>query len=322
MIFSSAKWNNAAEIRPFISIAVSTEFSSVEAFLKNAFDMFVSPLLGDTLKARLLSIYSNQVNATDKEKQFLQLAQKANALMAFWFDYDERQMFIDENGTYRLESESLKTPYKYQEENIKSALKLKGFNSLDELLLFLEKNIDVFTEFKDSTAYSQSRKELVRNAGEIDRYYFINNSRLIYLRLRPHIRIITDTVISQRLGSTIYDAFIADLESETPSAKYISLREKLIPVITFMAIARLIRETGSLTDKGLYFDSLKASDNAYNSEPAPDQRMISQADRFEADALSYWMIAEKYLTSDFEYAAPSMNRVPTRDNNDKKAFWG
>jgi len=88
MIFSIQKWEKAAEIKPYISVSKDLSFETMEASLRNAFEMFLRPLLGDALVADLITYYA-AATPSAKELRFLQLAQRANALLAFWYDYDE-----------------------------------------------------------------------------------------------------------------------------------------------------------------------------------------------------------------------------------------
>ena len=323
MIFSAQKWNNAAEITPFISVARSTKFSSVEGPLRSAFDKFIRSLIGESLTAKLIEIYGkDETNRSADEKRLLELAQASNAWLAYWYSYDEMQVLIGEAGIKRQESETEKTPFKYQEQQIKSGWKEKGFNSLDDLLAYLEFKQEVFTDFKTSSCYTDSKKEIVRSASEINEYYSINSSRIIYLRLKPHFKTVCKTIIEARIGSTLYAELIASISGTSPNEKHTTLREKLIPVIVFYALNRLIKETGSITDRGLYFESLPGnSDDIAKTSPVSDERLIMQANMMEADAISYWLIAERYLKSEFSYTGSNGTKIPRRDNTDKNSFW-
>lgn len=318
MIFSMAKWDNAAEIRPYVSVARSTQYSNLEASLLSAFENFIRPLLGEAMTAKLIEYYTADA-PTDKQKRLIEIAQRANALLAFWYDYSEMQLLIDESGSHRQESDTQKTPYKYQEQQLRDGWKLKGFNALDSMLEYLELNVADFAEFASSTNFTLLKKEIVRNTKEVNDCYWINNSRIIFLRLKPHFRIVTDTIIAPRLG-TIYTDMIASLTSNTPDAKYTALREKLIPVVVFYAVSRLLKETGSLTERGLFFETLKASDDMHSTNPVGMEQIAPQAAMAEGDAISYWTIAEKYLKAHLEYVSTTGSRLPKFDNNDKKYF--
>lgn len=322
MIFSKEKWSNADEMMPFISVSRSLEFQTVEAPLRSAFEKFLRPLLGDLMTEDLIAIYT-ATSPTPVQSRLLFLAQMANARLAFWDNYDEMQMLIGGSGTLRQESEDAKTPYKYQEQALKRSWKEKGFNALDDLLKYLEEHKPEFPHFAESSYYTENKKAIVRNAAEIDRYYFINGSRLIYLRLKQHMQNISIGMIKARIGTAVYDAFIANIATDTPEDKYTKLREALIPVVVFYSLARLVKETGSITEKGLFFDSLSGStgDNETVHQPVSDERIMMQANMLEADGISYWKIAEKLLTADFEYTSSAGTLIPKRDNTDKKSFW-
>ncbi len=322
MIFSKEKWSNADEMMPFISVSRSLEFQTVEAPLRNAFEKFIRPLLGESMTEDLISYYQS-TSPTPVESRLLFLAKMANARLAFWDNYDEMQMLIGGSGTLRQESEDSKTPYKYQEQALKRSWKEKGFNALDALLQYLEEQKAVFTDFASSPYYTENKKEIVRNAAEIDRYYFINGSRLIYLRLKQHMQNISIGMIKARIGATIYDDFISDIATDNPAEKHKKLREALIPVVVFYSLARLVKETGSITEKGLFFDSLSGStgDNETVHQPVSDERIIMQANMLEADGIAYWKIAEKLLATEFEYTSNTGTLIPKRNNTDKKSFW-
>lgn len=322
MIFSKAKWNNADEMIPFISVSRSLEFMTVEAPLRGAFDKFIRPLIGDLMCDDLIAIY-DKLDPSDAEKRLLFLAKSANARLAFWDSYDEMQMLIGGGGVMRQESTDAKTPYKYQEQALKRGWKEKGFNDLDDLLRYLEKHIDIFQRFAQSSNYTETRKDIVRNTSDIDKYYFINGSRLIYLRLKQHLQNISLTIIKSRIGAEIYDTFISEIASDAPTEKSVKLRDALVPVVVFYALARLVRETGNITEKGLFFDSLSGStsENEFSHSPVSDERIMMQANLLEADAITYWKIAEKVLKTDYDYTSTSGTLSPKRDNNNKKSFW-
>lgn len=329
MIFSEEKWSNADEIRPYIGASTALSFDTLHASLQNAFGLFIRPLVGDKLVTKLVEIYDSVTDIStikeetaDKNLKLLYLAQRSNAFLAFWYDYDEFQMLIGDSGVKRQESDQAKTPFKYQEQSLKDGWKNKGFDALDKLLYFLEKNLSDFEDFKESEYYTESLNSIVRNTLEVNNYYTINNSRLIFLRLKTHFRVIEDTIISSRLGSQFYDSFKEEIAKETPEGKYEKLRKLLIPVVVFYSVGRLIKETGSITDKGLFFQTLKGGEDSYQSlSPVTDERLISQANRAEADAISYWLSVERYLNKEFNITATHNKKIPNRNNNGKKSFW-
>lgn len=319
MIFSSEKWGEASEMQPYVSVASSTNFTSLQAPLRNAFDAFIRVLLGEATTQRLLTIYAAPT-PTAKELRFLELAQAANAFLAFWYDFNEMQLFIDDSGSHSQESDRQKRLYKYQEQQLRDGWKNKGFGALDNLLEYLEVNADVFTEFAASTNFTVLKKEIVRSTKEVNDVYWINNSRILFLRLKPHFRIVIDTIIAPRLGTIYTEMLDAFGGAEPVAVKYKTLREKLVPVVVFYAVNRLLRESGSLTERGMFFEVLTSSADAYNTQALNPDQVAPQAAMAEGDAISYWTLAEKYLKAEFSYSPAGSVRLPKFNNDDKKYF--
>lgn len=320
MVFSSVKWSNAAEIQPFIPVQSSTAFLDVQAHLKSAFEMFIRPLLGQAMTARLIEIYY-MTGPSDIQKLLVETAQRANANLAWWNSFDELQISFDGSGMHRLESETQKSLYKYQDTSLRTSFREKGFSAIDDLLRIMETYPDSFQQFKDSEYYTLMQGELVRSTDEVQQFYHINSSRVIFLRLKSHLKIVSETIIRPRMA-TVYDALIAAMKSGTMSAAQVQLRGALVPVVVFKAVARLIGETGSISDRGLFFERLSASVDVAGREPVSDERLIFQRKNADADAEMYWKMAEAILATDFNVQPSTGTKVPRRDNTDKKSFWG
>ena len=62
MLFSKSKWNNAAEISPYVPASTSLSFSKMEHALASVEGLFLFPLLGPDMLERLQDIYDGQVS--------------------------------------------------------------------------------------------------------------------------------------------------------------------------------------------------------------------------------------------------------------------
>lgn len=331
MIFSDGKWNNAKEIKQFIQLSSSISFEKMETPLSNAFRLFIVPMLGDKMVNVLIEIY-NSDRSGDKynEKRdllLLQLCQRANANLGMWYDFDEINARITDAGFQRQESDSFKTVYKYQENNLRQNFKNKGFNALDEVLSFLEKNIDAYPEFAFADAHLYGIDAIVRTTDEVNRVYFINSSRIIFLRLQTHFKFVEENVLRPALSEKLYERLMEWLrklpDDETERLKIEELRIKAGKVVIMQAVKRLMTETGSLTDRGLYFTSIQANKNSDDAEqPVSDERLSLQVVQAESDAQAYMTQLMKYVRRMFpELYAGNPQRVYDRDNDNKSTFW-
>jgi hypothetical protein len=315
MIFSQLKWDEEREGLEYIKMSVALTWFNVKSALRNAWELFITPLAGEPMAEKLIEIHAKEERSKEEE-MLLRLAQRANILLAFWYDYTEMSLLIGDSGFKRQESETEHTPYKYQEKQLRDGWKTKGFNALDDLLAFLEKKD--YPQYRESENYTRTQQAIVQNTAQVNEIFFINHSRLTFLRLKPHFKIVEETLIAPRTG-TLYANLKAELQKETPEEKFAGLRLVLRPVIVLQAIRRLLLESGDLSDRGLFFASLKSNDSDAEVRPVADNRAVHLAKQAEMDAIAYWKLAEKYMQKHF--GIEPAGGCHRRDNKNKKSFW-
>lgn len=342
MIFSAEKWNSGAEIRALMKVNTAISFNMMEAPLSNAFRQFLLPLLGDGMAGEVVEIYrfgpnpdvleKNTERATEREKldaRLLEICQRANANLALWFDFDEISTRITDAGFQRQESEngSFKPAYKYQEDNLRISFRNKGFNALDELLEFLYARITDYPEFASSQAYRDRQSAIVRNTAEVNEIYPINNSRIIFLRLQPHLKFVEEMFLIPAIGEKLYEVLIEGIASSPSNSeeqkKTERLRRACACYIITMSIRRLLMETGSITDRGLYFATIENSDKGNErKQPVDASRIAVQIQNMKTDADMYMSALQRIIRNDFsEFDAGDPQRVFDRDNTNKRIFW-
>lgn len=328
MIFSEHNWNKAEEIRAFVKVNTAVSFAMLETPLNNAFNLFLKPLLGPSLSARLVEIYNNDA-PKDTEEELLRIAQRANANLALWYEFDAISVRITDAGFQRQESENgtFKPAYKYQEDNLRQSYKNKGFNALDEMLDFLYLHISDFPEFADSNTYKSQQSAIVRSTADVNNVVFINNSRLVFLRLQTHLKFVETMLLIPAIGEDLYnhliDSLLNDPVEEIEKNHIEMLRKACANYIVVMAVRRLMMETGSLTDRGLYFTTVEAGEKGNEKrQPLDTDRIAIQIQNLKADADMYMGSLQRVISAHFpEFHAGNPQRVFDRDNDHKRTFW-
>jgi hypothetical protein len=318
MIFSQEKWDKGLELKRVIKGSATMDWGTFSPVLMDAFSLFIRPLL-EGMADKLIAVYQKE-NRTEKEEELIRLAQRANANLAVWYNFNELNTVLSDSGTQRFESDTVKPLYKYQERSLRDGYKTKGFDALDHLLAFLEKNVSLYPEYNGCKAYKDRRLSFVGSAEAINRYLDIDNSRLIYLRFFPHLTFVEQTKIKSFIGEPLF----LKLKEETPDEKERGLIEKLQPVIVCLAAERVSRYSGSITDKGLYFSSVLAgiSGNDETWQPANRTAVDERVEMFLSDAKDYMAIADRYIKEYF----PELHRGTPgdelrTDNDGHKIFW-
>ena len=128
------------------------------------------------------------------------------------------------------------------------------FNALDELLEFLYAHIAEYPEFASSQAYQDRKSAIVRSTADVNDVCFINGSRIVFLRLQPHLKFAEEMLLQPAIGDKLYEHLIDGLvnppEDEEARKSMERLRLACSRYIVAMAVRRLLMETGSVTDRG------------------------------------------------------------------------
>lgn len=325
MVFSKEKWNDAAELNQFIPVSAALYFESVQSSLEDAWRLFVLPLLGEALAEEIEAYYVDE-GPTALQLKVLNECQRAVANLAFWYNFDELNIRISDQGMQRQESDgSFKQTYKYQEDQLKTSFKNKGFNALDRVIDLFDKHQKDFPLYEQSPAYASRKSSIVRSTAEVDANYFINNSHLIFLRLKPIFKSVEDTVLQPALGDALYQALTKALKEGTAELGDTTTEEfrlRCAAFVVFKSIAKLIRQTGSLTDRGLYFASIHEGDGNLSVRPSDRETALSLAGELECEAdacLNLLMnFIQHYLPA---YYKGRQSDVLNRDNNHKRTVF-
>ena len=167
------------------------------------------------------------------------------------------------------------------------------------------------------------QNSILRSTSEVNDVYYINNSRILFLRLLPHFDFVSETILQQKIGTKAYQYIIDNLSKKDDKAEI--LRKRVSRYIIFLALSRVVRDTGSITDRGLYFISRQSGSNGSgdtNSEPADLQLRAAQSSAFDADARAVLPQILNFLRYEQpELYAGDPERCYDRDNDHKKTFW-
>lgn len=319
-------------LQEFIPVSNALSEEQVEAPLNNAYDMFVRPLIGDKLADRFRDLTTMEEEGaycpTDEELEVLKLMRKATANLAFWYSFTELNTHITDQGFQRVENDTYKPIYRYQELELKQQLRNKGFNAIDKMLCYMHEKVAKFPDFKSSEAWTDTQHALVKGPREIDAFCHVNGSFLVYLKLRPSFKRIMELFIEPTLGMQFCNALDEWLAGGTvpqgSTAELMEkLREKVVPVVVYKALAEHVRNIGEITDRGLYYTSIQANTNENQATLlGSDSERARQSAQFYASAMHYrhrlinWV--EDYLPKMFKgHPEDAFNR----DNDHKHTFW-
>ena len=326
MLFSENKWDDAAELNQYIPVSSALSFEKMESSFRNAEELFIVPVFGIALMEKVQEAYENE-DGSDMMKKLIRHLQTAEANLAWWYDFDEHNVRITDQGIQRQQTENFTSAYKYQEDNLRSSFKTKGFNAIDNAIEYCIEHVADFPDFKNSVAYENRRTALVKGMREAERIYSIHGSSLVWLRLVSVLREQELTVLPSVIGMTCFDAITDALgegreliESEYSVEK---LRERIARWLVTSSIAKMIRRSGAITDRGLYFENVVATSISGSTQQSADrERIIMLATEIEKTAEAYRTQLVHYI----ETHCPKLftgreSDVLNRDNDGKRTFF-
>jgi hypothetical protein len=328
MIFSKAKWNNGKEIGKYVPTSASLGFDKMESSLESASDLFLLPLLGNDMMTELEFIYSTaEGSRSAAEQQLLELAQRAVANLAMWYNFDALQLRITDQGFQRQGSEDWQQAYKYQEDRLREGFKTKGFNAVDQLLDFLEDNVSAFDDYAESPAHIDRSTALVKDTEEVQKWVNVGHSRLMFLRFAAEFPTVEEDVLRPELGGALYAKLLAWISGDEsyPVTYEVTLEEfraKCVRVMVAAAAIRLLKQTGSLTERGLYFEDVAAvSTENHIKRSANDVQIGNRLEMYQSDSRMALAALRTFIRENYSDIVEQKNGHFVRDNDGHAGFF-
>jgi hypothetical protein len=322
-------FQNVNEIKAILPIGVGNDFNRLKPHIENAENKYIRPLLGLDICNEMQQHYEIEPPEvlTDEWIVRLELIKKiqfATIHLAFFLGFDFLNISVTDAGFQRIETERTKGLYKYQEDSLKTFFSTTGFNALDDILVYLENNIQLFENFLNSVNYTKLVTSFLPTVKVIEEIPFnIHGSRLIFLALQPAIAYFEDTTIKSILGEAIYKTVKTEMANDVVDVKVRVLLTYIRKPLIYLATAMLMEETGAtLYDKGLYFDKNEDQQRAKVVKgPASDVRVAIVVARNQRIANDYLEMLKAHLLSNWEEYSGQTGSIFKRDNNGKKTFW-
>lgn len=335
--------NNITDIQRVIQASKATTYDRLQQHIQNAEKAFVLPLLGNNLYQAMADYSTSDDNPkyttpsqqqlqpeieqgdtdADKKKAWalvLWNIQHAAIHLAYHVGFDVLSAYISDAGFRRQESDNSKSLFKYQEDNLKKYFHETGMNSLDSALEVLESNINHFDLFLP--VLTNLKSQFFPDTKTFQHHYNINNSRLVFMRLKQHIKTVEEITIMPFIGSGNYAFILEELQKSSPNPNVTSILPYIRDPLAYLSVAMLMEESGAdITERGLYFKGQRSITNSDFVMPANEKRIDYLVARNKEIADRYLARLQNKLSAD-EWDGDFANTgLHKRDNADKRTFW-
>ncbi len=224
-------------------VSLNKAFESYRPSIEWAMNFHMIPLLGEKLYNKLeddlFSDGSGSPSSSDSEVNnsalYLKLQQKCLLAEACYAAFDFAQIsdvHITAQGLQAINTDTHKSAYEYQKRDVRNYFAEKADIAIDDVLLFLEKNYTVFTEWSnDEELFTKSAEFIINDVASFNRYCDIGNSRRTWLNLRYAMRDVVSLHIIPAIGSVIYETILNQVKSRQP------VTGKMVPLYDYLKAA-------------------------------------------------------------------------------------
>ncbi len=285
-LFNSDYNARAGELKGYLPVNINLRFETVASHIALCEENYVLPLLGSALFERLVAYYGAHpsLDVESSDRTLIHKVRFALVRLAVWKGYDVISANISDTGV-SSEVDRENRLYRYQEENIKSMLKNEGFDYLDNVLSYLDASSD-FPEYVRPTADS-----LIRDTAAFNSCYNIENSRLVFLKMRQYVRDVELIDLQHRIGVDFYRELLTADESV---GKYAAILPNIRRFVVYASVAEGIGELHKMpTEKGLVFEGVDMDGVMVN--PVQDAKLMETRAQFARKANLYLAAAVNYI---------------------------
>lgn len=212
------------DLKKYVSVAQSFEFSDFEPYITKAVNAFTKKYIGNLHVFLADEFAAPDINFEVKNEAREHLRNAiANFGMFIYFPF--MSVMLDSSGATEVKNEQRQRVNWGTEKDMRRELLRSGHEAMDYLLEILEKNPTVFADW--TTEFGTiNKKLLVHNTATFNEWYHIFNSRQTFLALQPTIRQVEDQYIRTMLCPELIehlktDVTDIDLEVKTELQKAI-----------------------------------------------------------------------------------------------------
>ena len=297
--------NTLAELKLYVSIDTTQGIPpAIEMAMREVEDTTIALVLGPALYAWLQAQYDApdfSPTADTLAGELLRLVQRPIARLGTAAGLPEHQVSIDGTGIHIMTTETSKTAFPWQVNQLRNKLEGRGQSDLDTLVQWLEDNYQSSAELQAwaaSEAGRRHRRELFTSTAAFQEYENIGDSRAVFQRLGPVRR----RQEAFELGRVLGAAFLQELREQVRDRALTSdnqnlLRTYVLPALAALTVGHATSEMGlKFTGDGIELMVARTDDsNAKEADAGLDQLLANKTHEALATGARYLSQLTSYL---------------------------
>lgn len=204
------------EVKDWMPFSTFDNLKKIQAYINSAERKHLIPLLGKPLYDKLSQEYeSGDIKDKSDWRLLLLLSQAVIVNFGLHTAAPFLNVTVNQSGgmTVTINDNTIAAS-KDRTDKLIEGLHRQAYDSVEQLLIFLENNSPLFIDEKGNELWLQSEYYyqltgcLIFTAQEFNKYIYIDNSRLQFHRLIPAVRMAERTEIRSNFGDTLINSLI------------------------------------------------------------------------------------------------------------------
>lgn len=303
----------SAEIKKLLGFTDGNiTYANLEPKLFPATDLVIE-LIGQPLYDSLVGIYEAS-SASGNDAEFLRRVQTVIMTDGYRDYAKDNDLSHSPNGRLNQVDDKQKLAWEWQIVNSDKKMERDYYSQLDKLIKYMDKSV---SGWKNTQAFKETNNSFVRTTADIDYYFNINDSRLLFLKLMPGIKKAERDHIIPLITKSKYDSLITALKDNDETIDT-ELCKLIRAAIVYKGLSWSIpRLSAQLFPEGLLYvsDSSRMTISARKSTEKIEAEALSQ--KLAQDAQGEFEKIADYIKSLSEQSQPYEEYRRDFDCNDK-----
>lgn len=225
-----------------------------------------------------------------------------------------------DKGRLMMTSEFEKHPFEWMIRRDDDNITSLAHKAMDVLIEFLDEHVAYFPEWKNSDAYTESKKLCINTAEVFDGIFPIESSRRLFIILIPMIKDVERKWVKPILGATDYDALKAAIIADNLTTDQQELLEYIKTPLALLTMSVAVRRlSAKVMPSGIFQEYIPESVSTNPKNTAASDVRNGLAVSLEKDALVEIKRLQDYISvkDDAEYTPPD----PTTRHSETNKFF-
>lgn len=291
-----ALFSTIDQVKKYIAVNISTEIDSILPYIRQAETKFIKPLLGKKLYNELKA-YAEGSSTTDLMEELLDLVRLPLIHYAYHLYAPIGAVNISDAGIRIATDDNMKSAFEWQVDKVEGSFLKTAHDFVEDVIEFLDDNRSDFESWQTSEAFTAQHDMLINTAKAFNEQFNINNSRRLFVALRPIIKSVEKKYIIPTISKELYTELITELQSSSePSDDNETLLNLIQPAIAKFTMARAISELSlEILPEGIFENAVQVVSKAKQS--AGRDKLSVLAQDLTADARAELKEVQQYLDS-------------------------